>query len=82
MRGAGRAMREHGDVGAAEESVGVVDQQIQDLQKQFDDATAALRASGEPVIDATVVRPRKPDTGVDRVALVWFPVSPAAPGDR
>jgi hypothetical protein len=82
MRGAGRAMREHGDVGQAEESVGAVDQQIQDLQKQFDDATAALRAAAEPAIDETVVRPRKSDTGVDRVALVWFPVSPAAPGDR
>jgi hypothetical protein len=77
MRGAGRAMREHGDVGAAEESVGAVDQQIQDLQKQFDDATAALRATSEPAIDATIVRPRKSDTGVDRVALVWFPAAGA-----
>ncbi|HYV84856.1 MAG TPA: ATP-binding protein [Patescibacteria group bacterium] len=82
MRGAGRALREHGEVGEAEESAGAVDQRIQDLQKQFDEAIASLRAAAEPAIEETVVRPRKSDTGVDRVALVWFPVSPAAPGDR
>jgi hypothetical protein len=82
MRGAGRVMREHGEVGQAEESAGAVDQEIQELQKQFDDQIAALRAAADPAIEQTVVRARKSDTGVDRVALVWFPVSPAAPDAR
>ncbi len=76
VRGAGRAMRERGDIGRAAESVAAVQGRLDALQEEFNQATARLQASFDPVtaeLTRSVVRPRKADIAVSEVALVWQP---------
>jgi ElaB/YqjD/DUF883 family membrane-anchored ribosome-binding protein len=73
-RGATRAAREHGDVGRALEQVAAAEAELRALDAQFQDETAALRAgAGEPALEQIPLRPRKSDTQVERVALIWLP---------
>jgi ElaB/YqjD/DUF883 family membrane-anchored ribosome-binding protein len=73
-RGATRAAREHGDVGRALEQVAAAEAELRELDAQFQDETAALRAgAGEPALAQIPLRPRKSDSQVERVALVWLP---------
>lgn len=73
-RGASRAMREREDVGRAADNLAAVQQQLADLQAQFDAETATLQqgtdASGLTV-NRTPIRPRKSDITVTSVALAW-----------
>lgn len=83
VRGAGRAMREREDVGRATESVAAVQARLTAMHEEFDQATARLQASLDPLtaeLSRTVVRPRKTDIAVSEVALVWLPWRAAADG--
>jgi hypothetical protein len=81
-RGAGRTMKQTGDVGRAQESVGAIDQQIEDLDAELQSELAASAASSDPATEklATLtLRPKKTDITVCKVALVWLPYRGDAP---
>jgi len=80
-RGATRAAREHGDVARASEEHGTAEAELRALDAQFQAETAALRsAGGEPELTELPLRPRRNDTQVERVALVWLPYRAGAGG--
>jgi len=76
MRGAGRIAREKDDVKRAQENLGVLQEQLRDLQEEFDAQVQSLhdKVSAESaVIEAFHVRPRKSDMILQAVGLVWTP---------
>jgi hypothetical protein len=73
-RGAGRIDRESSDVQRAEESLEILKGRQLDLQNEFAQDTATLRAKFEPAtvaIEKTAVKPRKSDIDVKEIALAW-----------
>jgi hypothetical protein len=73
-RGATRAAREHGDVARASEEHAGAEAELRALDAEFQAETSSLRAAAvEPVVSELPLRPRKTDTQVERVALVWLP---------
>jgi hypothetical protein len=72
-RGASRTAREHGDVARAEEARAAAEAELRALDAAFQAETAVLREAGEPALEALSIRPRKSDTQVERVTLVWLP---------
>jgi hypothetical protein len=75
-RGAGRVMKESGDVGRAEENVEALRQQLAELDAQFKQETDALEArfdaANEP-LETITLRPKKTNINVKSVALAWMP---------
>jgi hypothetical protein len=73
-RGATRAAREHGDVARASDEHATAEAELRALDAEFQAETAGLRAAaGEPSLAELQLRPRKTDTQVERIALVWLP---------
>ncbi|HEX6791030.1 MAG TPA: DUF87 domain-containing protein [Candidatus Krumholzibacteria bacterium] len=76
MRGADRANREQRDVQRAEQSLDVLrarrEELARELEQEMNELTARLDAGSEPLAER-VVRPRKTDVEVVRVALLWVP---------
>ena len=75
-RGASRSLEQQGDVGRAKENVKAYQQQLADLQQQFNDETAALQAKIDPqseAFDTVTIRPKKTDISVQLLALLWAP---------
>ncbi len=73
--GASRALGQHSDVGRAEDTVHAYQQQLADLEAQFQaDLAAATGSDGsqEP-LETVVVRPKKTDIDVTLVALAFAP---------
>ena len=76
MRGAGRAVRERGDIARAKERVSGLRQQLADLEAQFETDLARLHSGGnlEGVhIKALNLTCRKTDIDIAPLALVWTP---------
>jgi hypothetical protein len=83
-RKAGRAMEESGDVARAAETVEAVQQQLADLQAQFDAETAALAEKIDPLTEAlesVSVKPKKTDILVQLATLAWAPYWQDEQGD-
>jgi hypothetical protein len=81
-RGAGRTMKQAGDVQRAQESAEAVRQQIQALDAALQAELAARTAATDPLtepLERVSVRPKKGDITVRRVALVWRPYSDGEP---
>jgi hypothetical protein len=73
-RGATRSAREHGDVARASEALAAAEAELRALDAEFQTETVALReAGGEGELAELMLRPRKTDTQVERVALLWRP---------
>ena len=75
-RGAGRIVRERGDIARAEEKVEDLKEELQERQEAFEDAAAEIRddeSLQSPKIDEVIVRPRKADIEVLELALAWQP---------
>jgi hypothetical protein len=75
-RGAGRTMKQAGDVQRAEESAEAVRQQIQALESELEAELSARSAATDPLtekLEQVSLRPKKADITVRRVALVWRP---------
>jgi hypothetical protein len=75
-KGAARTMHQAQDVGRAKEDLSTYQQQLQDLQEQFNQETADLQAKIDPqneTFDSVTVRPKKTDISVQLVALLWAP---------
>jgi hypothetical protein len=74
-RGAGRTMKEAQDVSRAKETVGSLQQQLADLEAEFEQETDALAAQGESNQEAQTIalKPTKANIAVKLVALAWAP---------
>ncbi|MBN2115624.1 MAG: ATP-binding protein [Anaerolineales bacterium] len=75
-RRAGRAMEESGDVARANETAEAVQQQLADLQTQFDTESAALAEKLDPLsetLETISIKPKKADILVQLVSLAWVP---------
>lgn len=73
-RSAGRAMKEQGDVGRANETVEAIDAQIQELNAQIESEVAAMQTSSDASteeLESIVIRPKKTNIQVKLVALAW-----------
>ncbi|MFO0833083.1 MAG: hypothetical protein U0637_14725 [Phycisphaerales bacterium] len=76
MRAGSRAYQESGDVGRAEENVQALQQQLADLQAQFQAEVDAYASRVDPATETfekITVRPKKTDIRVDAVVLAWTP---------
>ncbi|MDJ0785158.1 MAG: DUF87 domain-containing protein [Myxococcota bacterium] len=75
-RGAQRAMRERGDIERAEETAEALREELESLEARFAEDTAEVEAEIDDAgieLEEVVVRPRKTDVEVERLALVWMP---------
>jgi hypothetical protein len=73
-RSAGRSMKERGDITRAGENVAAIDQQMADLNAQFEAEVASLDVKVDPSTEAfetIVVRPKKTGITVKLVGLGW-----------
>lgn len=69
-------MKESQDVGAAEENVAALQQQLADLEAQFKSESDALSAATDPLnekLETISIKPTKANIAVKLVALVWTP---------
>jgi uncharacterized protein YdgA (DUF945 family) len=69
-------MKESQDVGAAEENVAALQQQLADLEAQFKSEGDALAAATDPLnekLETISIRPTKANIAVKLVALAWTP---------
>lgn len=87
-RGAGRSMSQQQDVGRAQDTVKAMQQQLADLEAEFNAETEALAERIDPateILDTVTIKPKKADIAVALVALAWAPywvdeVGVATPG--
>lgn len=73
-RSAGRIRKESGDVSRAEESREVLTQRLADMQNELEAEISRLRGELDPqtvAIERNEVKPRKADTSVETIALLW-----------
>jgi hypothetical protein len=67
-------MKERSDIGRAEDNVGAIDQQMQELNAQLEADVAALDVKVDPateVFETVSLRPKKTGITVRLVALGW-----------
>lgn len=75
-RGVGRTIKETQDIGRAKETVGAMEQRLQQLEVDFRAETDALATKIDPLtepLDNIAIRPNKRDISVQLVALCWLP---------
>jgi hypothetical protein len=74
-RGASRTLGERQDVAREQEQLEALGRELAALEAELAVELDRLRASfdREPELEELVIRPRKSDVGVERVALVWVP---------
>jgi hypothetical protein len=75
-RGIGRTMKESQDVARAEETVEVLEQQLRDLNAEFEAETRRLESKIDPLtetLDRVILRPKRTGVSVSLVALSWAP---------
>jgi hypothetical protein len=76
IRSAGRVMKETQDVGAAQENVAALQQQLADLEAQFKSESETLVAATDPLreqLESISVKPAKANITVKLVTLAWTP---------
>ncbi len=72
----GPGHEESKDVSHAEDNVAALQQQLSDLESQFNAETSALAAATDPLtetLDRIMLKPSKSNIAVKLVALVWVP---------
>ncbi len=73
-RSASRTAREQGDVGRAEAQLAEAQAEVEALDVRFQEELAEVRERfAEPELDAMTLRPRRSDTEVREIALLWRP---------
>ena len=85
IRSAGRVIKESTDLGAAQENVAVLQQQLADLEAQFRSECDALAAATDPLnekLEMISIKPTKANIAVKLVALAWTPHWRDAEGRR
>jgi hypothetical protein len=76
MRGVSRSMKESQDVARAGETVEALQQQLADLEAQFQAESQALETSVDPMaekFETITVKPKKTNISITLVALAWLP---------
>lgn len=76
IRSAGRVMKESKDVGAAEENVAALQQQLADIEAQFKSESDAFAAATDPLhekLETVSIKPTKANIAVKLVVLAWTP---------
>jgi hypothetical protein len=76
MRGAGRMAREKQDIKRAHREVQIVDEKLAALEAEFQAEIEGFSADFQPEqldLSEIVIRPRKTDIMIDRLALLWAP---------
>jgi hypothetical protein len=76
LRGVGRSVDQAGDTGRAKETVAALRAQDAELEREFQEATAEIDRTFDPVtepLERLAVRPKKADIDVRLVALVYTP---------
>ncbi len=75
MRGVGRAAREKDDIARARRDLEALHEQLAGLEQEFAGETEALDdpSADDYEITEQLIRPRKSDIAVGRVALTWLP---------
>ena len=76
-RTAGRISRENDDVKRANQGAAVLQQRLSDLQAELESEIARLQGELDPMvvpIETTAIKPRKSETTVTRLGVVWVPV--------
>ena len=74
VRGAGRTMKEMTDIQRAQETAGVLKQQLADLEAQLQADTQAIAAGFDPLqetLEPLALKPKRTGVAVQLVALVW-----------
>ncbi|HEY7776993.1 MAG TPA: DUF87 domain-containing protein [Nitrososphaeraceae archaeon] len=74
-RGIGRSMKERKDVQYAKESLESLNQQLLNVQSEFDSEVASLntKLNQQDVIETVIFKPNKNDISVKLLSLVWYP---------
>ncbi|MEP6767639.1 MAG: ATP-binding protein [Acidobacteriota bacterium] len=75
-RGAGRTMKQAGDIGRAKENVAAIDAQIAELESELQAELDQRAAATDPLterLEPITLRPKKSDLSVKLVALAWAP---------
>ncbi|SPP63791.1 ATP-binding protein [Nitrospira lenta] len=76
IKSAGRVMKESQDVGYAEENVSALQQQLADLDAQFNAESEAMAAATDPLnekLESISIKPTKANIAVKLVVLAWTP---------
>jgi hypothetical protein len=82
-RAAGRAAKERGDIGMAQESVEALQTRLADLETEFAAEAEKIKAAASAealALEAVEIQPKKADIDVTRVTLAWQPWLVAADG--
>jgi hypothetical protein len=77
-------MKESQDVTRAEETVEVFEQQLRDLNAEFETETKGLESKIDPLtetMEPLILRPKKSNVSVSLVALAWTPFWKNPEGD-
>jgi hypothetical protein len=75
-RGVGRSMEAKGDINRAKETVEALQEQLANLQAEFDAESEALVSKIDPAtekLETISIKPKKTDISVQIVSLVWMP---------
>ncbi len=83
MRSIGRASAQHSDVAIAQEKVEHLQQELDELEAEFQKSLAAVKEQFQPEniqLEELTVKPRKSDIAVQDVALAWTPWTVDASG--
>ncbi|MEO8191105.1 MAG: DUF87 domain-containing protein [Acidobacteriota bacterium] len=75
-RGAGRTMKQAGDIGRAKENVAAIDAQIAEIESELQAELDQRAAATDPLtekLEPLALRPKKSDVSVKLVALGWTP---------
>ncbi len=78
VRGIGRSNKERGDIARARDTHKALIQQLEDLNIRLEGELEQLKAKYNPEkleIKETAIRPRKTDTDIQLLTLVWTPWS-------
>ena len=76
-RGIGRSMKERKDVQYAKESLESLNQQLLNVQSEFDLEVASLntKTNQQDALETVLFKPNKNDISVKLLSLVWYPSS-------
>lgn len=78
-RSVSRTVQQRSDVSRADEAVGQIETKMADLQAELAQDVAAVQSAAEPAIESIDIAPKKADTIVTKIAILWRPTAPPEP---
>jgi len=74
-RSVSRTAQQRGDVERATEAAAQLELQRAELATQLAEDCAEIRSAPEPQLETLELTPKKADTAVTRIALLWLPAA-------